>query len=394
MPSAVMPQEKFEYSLVLGGPLFRAWRVSHLSGPSLEQTRRRVLVITALAWLPPVILSTLQGHAFAGEVLAYLRGLESQVRLLIALPVLIYAERFIHSRTASVIQFFEERRLVATQDAPVLSAAIEDAVQMRNSLWPEVILLVFVYVVAATTWQSDVTRAGGGWYTLPRAGSVHLSPAGLWYSFVSFPIYRFILLRWYLRLGIWFWLLWRISRLNLNLLPTHPDGVGGLGFLGRSSRAFAPVLFAQGALLAGLIANRIFFQGENLLSFKLIIGGVLAFFVSAIIGPLLMFTPQLNRAKRAGLRAYGTMASNYVELFDVKWIHGGAKDEPILGTSDIQSLADLRNAYGDLSKMRLVPFTTLDAGWLAVATGLPVAPLLLTIMPLERLLTYLFSVIF
>jgi len=85
------------------------------------------------------------------------------------------------------------------------------------------------------------------------------------------------LLRWYLRLGIWFQLLWRVSRLNLRLLPTHPDHAGGIGFLGMSSYAFAPILFAQGTVLAGLIASRIFYQGESLMSFRLSIAAWLVF---------------------------------------------------------------------------------------------------------------------
>jgi len=46
--------------------------------------------------------------------------------------------------------------------------------------------------------------------------------SGLLYSFVSIPIFQFILLRWYLRFVIWFLFLWRASRLNLHLLPRTP----------------------------------------------------------------------------------------------------------------------------------------------------------------------------
>jgi hypothetical protein len=202
------------------------------------------------------------------------------------------------------------------------------------------------------------------------------------------------LFRWYLRLAIWFWLLWRVSRLNLHLLPTHPDRAGGIGFLGGNSYAFGPILFAQGCLTAGVIVSRIFYQGQTLLSFKMTIAAVVGFFVLVIIGPLIMFTPHLFRAKRAGLADYGLLATLYVDDFDGKWIHGGAKGEALLGSADIQSLADLGNSYAVVREMRLVPFALSDVLQLVAAVALPLLPLLLTIMPLDELLTRLLKIMF
>jgi hypothetical protein len=81
----------------------------------------------------------------------------------------------------------------------------------------------------------------------------------------------------------------------------------GFGFVGKSSFAFAPLLFAEGALLAGQIASRISYNGQSLLAFKMIIAGFVAFFVVAVLAPPLLFTPQLVRAKREGLAEYGAL---------------------------------------------------------------------------------------
>jgi hypothetical protein len=94
------------------------------------------------------------------------------------------------------------------------------------------------------------------------------------------------------------------------------------------------------------------------------------------------------------LRAYGTLATDYAEDFDEKWIRGGAKGEALLGTTDIQSLADLGNGYAVVREMRLVPFTLGDVSRLVGTVALPVAPLLLTIMPLEELMTEVLKVMF
>jgi hypothetical protein len=234
------------------------------------------------------------------------------------------------------------------------------------------------------------------WYEVREGTNVQLTLPGYWLGFVSIPIAQFILFRWYLRLLIWFWLLWRVSRLNLRLVPTHPDRAGGIGFLGEVVHAFSPVLFAQGAVLAGVIANRILYQGQNLVSFRATIFGLISLFVLVVLGPLTVFTPLLFRARLRGLSDYGTLAMSYVRDFDAKWVRGGAKarDEGILGTSDIQSLADLANSYAIVRDMRVVPFTLTDAILLVVATALPLLPLLLTMMPLDELLRRFLKVVF
>ena len=145
---------------------------------------------------------------------------------------------------------------------------------------------------------------------------------------------------------------------------------------------------------AMLIASRILFHAEKLKDFNMTMAGLAVLFVLVILGPLAMFTPQLSRAKRRGLSEYGALATVYVAEFDEKWIGGGAKGEEILGTADIQSLADLANSYAVVKEMRLVPFGLNDVTRLAAATALPVVPLFLTIMPLEELVTRLLKIIF
>ena len=144
---------------------------------------------------------------------------------------------------------------------------------------------------------------------------------------------------------------------QLNLIPTHPDRVAGLGFLAGSSIAFAPLLMAHGAMFAGLMANRIFFAGAKLTDFKLeIIGGV-AILMLMVLGPLLAFSPRIMSAKRTGLREYGVLASRYVSEFDLKWVRGGATDdEPLVGSGDIQSLADLGNSFQVIRDIHPFPF--------------------------------------
>ena len=395
MTKPAILDEHPDFSLVLGGPLFQLYQRAHLSGNALELLRRRVVVIAAVAWLPLLLLSAIGGHALNGTIrIPFLYDIEAHIRFLISLPILVLAELIAHSRIRPAVQKFVERRIIIPEDMPKFDAAIDSAMRVRNSVSVEIGLLILVYTLGLWIWQSNFTTGAASWYAMPEGAQLHLTIAGYWYAFVSIPIFQFILLRWYLRFFIWFQFLWRVSKLNLRLIPTHPDRAAGLGFLGQSTYAFGPILFAQGALLAGLIASQIFYEGKNLVAFKMEAAGFLAFFVVAILSPLLVFTPHLVNARRRGLDEYGSLASRYVQEFDEKWLQGGASnEEELLGSGDIQSLADLGNSFAVVQEMRPVPFGLKDMARLAVATAAPLLPLGLTILSFEELMTSLIKIL-
>jgi hypothetical protein len=217
----------------------------------------------------------------------------------------------------------------------------------------------------------------------------------MWYGYVSLPIFQFLLCRWYYRVFIWTRFLWQVSRIDLSLVPTHPDRVGGLGFLSQTVYGFIPLLIAHGALLAGLLGNRIYHLKATLPSFMLEMLILVIFLMCVVLGPLLVFAPQLAQVKRIGLREYGTLAERYVREFDSKWLCGGAPaDEPLVGSADLQSLADLGNSFEVVRTMRIVPFTKEAIIQLAVVTVAPVAPLVLTMMSLEEILKKLLGIVF
>lgn len=383
-----------DFSLVLGGPLYRLYRRWHLAGDLLEHPVRRVVVITAIAWLPLLLLSIgdrLEGHAVQ---VSFPADAEVQAKFLVALPVLILAELVVHWRLTPVVRRFVERRIVTAEDVPRFDRAITLAVRMRNSVLAELALLVLVYTLGVLLWGSRIPIESATWYARP-GGRWHLTTAGYWYVFVSIPMIQFVLLRWYWRLFIWLLFLWRVSRLNLHLVPTHPDRCAGLGFLGRAYYAYGPLLFAQGAMLAGVIASRVLYHGEKLVSFRMMILGFVVLFVFAALCSLLMFTPKLAAAKRRGLAEFGQIAQDYVDEFESKWVkRAGLEDEELLGTADIQSLADLGNSYGVVGEMRALPVKWNDVTRLAAATAAPFAPLLLTVFSFEDLVMRVLKALF
>lgn len=391
-----MLQDPPDFSLVLGGPLYQLWRKAHLGGDAMAVMLRRILAAVLLTWLPLLLLSLAQGNLWGDSVkLDFLHDIEMHVRLLIALPILILAELIVHQRMRPVVGHFLTSGLITEATRAQFTAAVSAALRLRNSVSAEVVLLLLVYSVGVlVVMPTQVGFSTSSWYGSAQGGVMQPTWAGWWMGLVSLPIFQFILLRWYFRLFIWARFLWQVSRIQLNLMPMHPDRAGGLGFLGGVSQAFAPVLVAQGALLAGLMANRMFFAGATLIEFKYEVGGLVAVMVFAVLGPLLVLSPALAAARRTGMREYGALAHRYAIEFDRKWLRGGAAvDEQLIGSADIQSLADLGNSYNIVKEMKPLPFNLRNVTQLGMATLLPAAPLLLTIMPLEQLLAGLAKIL-
>ncbi|HEY7206108.1 MAG TPA: hypothetical protein VIA61_17505 [Methylomirabilota bacterium] len=390
--------DPYDFSVVLGGPLYQLVRRAHLSGDALELLRRRLIAVAVVAWLPLLILSILSGLAWGSAVkVPFLMDIEVHVRFLLALPLLVVAELVVHQRMRPVVRQFLERNLVPAASRSQFDAAVASAMRWRNSIAAEVVLIGFVYVFGmAYLWPRYGALGVPTWYATPiEGGGRHLHLAGWWYVCVTIPVFQFFLLRWYYRLFIWIRFLWQVSRCRLSLIPTHPDRAGGLGFLSLTVVAFAPLLAAHGTLLAGMIANRIFFQGATLVAFKVELIVVVAFLLLLVLGPLLLFSPHLSEARRNGLREYGALAERYVRAFDRKWLRGGAApQEELVGTADIQSLADLDGSFEIIREMTIVPITRNTVVQLAVITLIPVAPLLLTMISAEELFKRLLQVVF
>src|SRR5947209_6735779 len=186
MPRLVS-EEPPDFSLVMGGPVFQLFRRSHLAGDGPDLMVRRILVITLIAWPPLLLLSALGWHVSGVAVkLPFLRDIEAHVRLLVALPVLIAAELLVHSRIRPIVKAFLARRIVRPQDLPKFVAAINSAMNLRNSVPLELGLLALVYSMGQLSWRSQgALLSTTTWYAIPQGGHLNLTAAGYWYAYVS-----------------------------------------------------------------------------------------------------------------------------------------------------------------------------------------------------------------
>jgi len=381
--SAVTDSLTRNFSLVVAGPLYTFLQKMGIVRRVLPNLQRRILFLAGAAWIPLLLLTLKDGLAFGHRVaVPFLYDFSMYGRLLLGLPILIVAEVVIDPAIRQVVEEFVDAQLVPEREIPEFAEILRRVQRLRDSWLVELVLLVLAFFPTFVFQHEWTSIAISNWHT-----TVHgLTAAGWWYAAFSAPLVRFIAYRWAFRYFLWGLLLWRISRLNLVLMPTHPDRAAGLNFLSVAQERFGLLFCAVGCSLAGRVANSLAFEAASLSSFKFVIIGFVVLCVIVGLLPLMVLTPKLIKTRRMGVLEYGRLANTYSLSFDRKWIHSvEPAAESLLGTSDIQSLADIGNSFGVVEDMRIFPITRRMVFQMVVMTIIPILPVIILGSPTAEL---------
>ena len=388
-------QSDRDFSLVLGGPLYQLYLGTRLARPPLELLVRRMLGMSLICWLPALLFAAADGYLTGRVTVPFLRDPEVHIRFLVALPLLIASEVFVHQRMRQMAPQFRARGIIAPKDQDRFEKIVASAMRLRNSALVEGFLLVLVLTLGYWVWRENFTLTVSTWYRVKDGAGLHLTRAGWFYAVVSLSIFRFIVIRWYFRIFVWYRFLWLVRALPLHFNLYHPDRAGGLGFLSGSAEALAPVFVAQTAIVSGAIFAHILYAGERLPSFKMEIYVILALAILVMVFPLGFFAPQLEHTARRAKRRFGMLASHYVDDFDLKWHEGETRPgEPLLGTPDLQSLSSLASSFAIVSRIRFLPISKATLLRLVLLVAVPLLPLTLTMFPLDEVLKRLYKLAF
>jgi hypothetical protein len=171
-----------DFSLVLGGPLYQLWRKTRLAGNTQHLMRRRIAALAILTWVPLLLLSVVEGHAWGSSVkLPFLYDIELHLRLLLAMPLLIIAELVVHQRMRPLVGQFLARGLIPDAALTQFNTAIASAMRLRNSVVVEGLLIAFVYGVGVLfVWRTQVALDVASWYGVGVHGKLQPSLAGWW----------------------------------------------------------------------------------------------------------------------------------------------------------------------------------------------------------------------
>lgn len=380
-----------------GGPLLRWERSLGLVKRGQPLIARRTLIAVLVGWLPLAVLTVVQFLILGDEsARSFFSDFAVNVRFLIALPALIYAEQDCIPRLGRIVIHFAESGLVVEADRDRFQAAVSSTRRLLASTVSDLVMLVLVYLGVAAVALYFSADAVMPWHRSGATSGMRLSPAGWWHALVSLPLFLIVFLGWLWRLALWTRFLFLISRLDLHLIAAHPDGLGGLKFVSSSLRGFRLISFALGAVVAGSMANLQFHQGKQLLDFKNFAIGLMVFLAVIFAGPLTLFFHKLRETKRRGTFAYGAFARDLGTEFEAKWLRQKRDvNESALELQDFSATTDLYSVVSNVYEMRELPFKLKDlVGPIVISSMLPFIPLALMAMPLEVILRGVVKLLF
>lgn len=376
------------------GPLNRLRAALHWSPPPTGRSSvPRAFAVAAVAWVPLLVLCALQGHAMGPtRHESFLLDVPVHARYLLALPLLIASEPWCLPQLAAVIRHFHTGMLVAPADVPRWDALIASARRLLDHRGLEVVLAVVAYAATALLSGLAYPRSRSTWV----AADGVLTLAGWWRAFVSQPLFLLCVCAWLWRVCVWTRLLWGISRLDLRLLPAHPDLSAGLRFVAVSLRAWGPVSLAFGAAVAGTLAGEIIDEGRRPQphhATTIVLALIIALLLFA--GPLMAFVGPLHRARVRGILQYGALAAAVGHRFEERWLRRVTDvDSTALAASDFSATADMFAVASNVRDINVVPVGLKDIITLVLATLIPFVPLVFLVMPLSAVIKRIAGVFF
>jgi hypothetical protein len=344
---------EIEFSSVDNELPLRCFRRLHLVPAEGLGTFRRALFFALLTWVPIAVWSFMASRfitADSGEPLLHHFGIH--VRCLLAIPLLILAEASLDRASKHMLAQFRASGVVSPELNERYDAAIVRVRRLRDASLP----WVFVFGAAIAWSVIDQPAVHDDTMSWAVGGDGSLGFGGLWFSYFVRPIFLALLLGWLWRMLLVAWWFWKVGKLGLALVPTHPDRTGGIAFVEKVPGAFALVTFAVTAVIASRWAHDIEFHDATLQSFK--IPGALFVILWTLLAllPLLALAPALIAARARAIPAYAALIGEQGRLVHRRWIlREAVPDTPLLDAPEIGPVADANAMYDAVKQMRGVP---------------------------------------
>jgi hypothetical protein len=294
---------------------------------------------------------------------------------------------------AEFVQYLVNSGTVPEKEQPKLAAVIRRIQRMKDSWLVDTLLILIMIVIpllgvnimpGKSATIKGVTELAGG----------HLAMPSVFYLGYCLPLFRFLLARWLWHLGLWIYFLFSVQKLKLRLSPTHSDGAGGLGYVEVVQEHFTPLAFAFTALLSATMAEEIIAGSQPFQTLYYLAPLIIILNLVLFVGPLFLFSKRLWMCRIQGLNEYMVMTSHYVDAFDKTWLRDKlVTGQSQLGTSDIQSLADLTNSVRVIRDMKTVPVSKRLIVSFAVSVILPLLPFVFLKFNIDELMLMLLKML-
>ena len=281
--------------------------------------------------------------------------------ILVAVPILILGEYFSLPLLREISGRF--RSLVSEDERGLFEAYLDPVRSFRLPVAVVIASIVCAYLVVLILLRYLPLSSISGWQRGYGDGFRLFSPGGWWNVLVNVPLVLSLVFMWIWRLFLWSRFLWQISRLRLQLIASHPDGMAGLRFLdtlrlrvasaeccpecnsGRNDRRPGPAF------------------GEPVMSYQHLLYTFAAVVIVLYYGPAIILTGKLFNVRRRGVVAYSRLANRVGRSFEEKWMKDS--DASALEVPDFSATADLYHVVEQVYRMRVVPIDMKSLGSLS-----------------------------
>jgi len=388
MTSGTTSDEDFD--LLRNDALIRWQRVLRIAPRQGLGVVRRAVFFALLAWLPLVVWAELNGRlteATSGEPLLAHFGIH--VRCLVAIPLFILAEAMAHATVGRIVGQFRVSGIVADEQHAAFRGVLTATARLRDSTLP---WIAVIGVAMAWTLGSPV-HSDAHDMSWAMAGN-DFAFGGWWFLYVARPIFVVLLLGWLWRIVLVIVLFSRLARLNLSLVPTHPDRNGGLGFVKKLPTAVFLVTLAVSSVLASSWMHDVVYHEQTLVALKLPFLTFVLLWSALILSPLFMFAPRIVAMKRKALLDYGALIGEHGRLVHRRWILGKpVAENPLLAAPELGPVADTVALYEAVEKTSPLPVGKSTVMMVLLPIILPMLLVVAQRVPIGDVLVKLFKTV-
>jgi hypothetical protein len=306
-------------------------------------------------------------------------------RFLVAVPLFIVAEGMAHAFTTRMLPYFVTSGLVPEAARPAFRQALADTARLRNATLPWIaILAIVIATLTAANVPTEVHQVN--WAVEGEGSARHPGFGAWWLLYVGRGVFLTLLLGWVWRVVLFFVLFRKIARLDLSIVPTHPDRNGGLGFLARFPVVFVPVVFAIASVFASAWAHDVVYHQLSVRDLQWEMVAFVVVVLAVFLSPVVVFAKALSRAKKRALLEYGALVGRHGRLVRERWIEGRKlNDDAVLGAPELGPVADTVAMYEAVARMSPLLVSKQSVAPLLAAALVPMLALLSLQIPVVEL---------
>ena len=379
-----------DFDLLRNDALIRWQRVLHIAPKEGLGVVRRAISFALLTWLPLVVWAWMKHSlidADSGEPLLAHFGIH--VRCLVAIPLFILAEAMSYKVIGQIVGQFRASGAVAEDKYPAFLTVLKDVARLRDSSlpWIFVISLTIAWTLGSPL---DTDTHEMSWAM--TSGSFGFG--AWWFLYVARPVFLLLLLGWLWRIALIILLFHRLSRMELSLVPTHPDRTGGLGFVKKLPSALFLVTLAVSSVIASRWMHEVVYHEQSLAALKLPFAAFVVLWSTLLLSPLLMLAPRISAMKRQALLQYGALIGKQGRLVHQRWILGkSVPQNELLEAPELGPVADTATIYEAVKKISPLPVGKTTILMLLVPIFLPMLFVIARQIPIRDLLLQLLKVV-